>query len=348
MDLPERYEYSGNSFNGGMAGVHECVDRYLERKVAIKILPKDYEQRRLLDELRALLRLRSKHVVQVYDLFNLPNGDLAIVQEFVDGCDLLDASTTPPHGNAFLLTCWQIATGIADIHAQGVIHRDIKPNNMKVDGEGVLRIFDFGLARDNGPSAVTLGFAGTVGFAAPELYVAPATFTSAIDTYAFGATAIFLFLRSLPAEMMQLPPKPPATNPFPDGYIPEELARIILQCVAPAPGDRPDMRDVRNLLAKYLLHGRHKALLVWRGHPHYLGATSSTAKISHPLGSIEIAYDNLRFFVKSTLGNVFINSAKAVANDTLPGSCVVALGGPEYGPSRQYLTFDVSHPEVIV
>jgi serine/threonine-protein kinase len=77
---------------------------------------------------------------------------------------------------------YQVATGLSDLHAQGIIHRDIKPDNIKIDESGLVKIFDFGLARFSGVNNETQGFAGTFGYAAPELLTDETNdFTEAID-----------------------------------------------------------------------------------------------------------------------------------------------------------------------
>ncbi|QKV57946.1 MAG: protein kinase [Dechloromonas sp.] len=168
-----------------------CEDQHLQRKVAIKFLQDPAtDMRRLLDELRALLLMRSKHVVQVLDI--VPSGSelIGIVEEFIDGEDLWN-SKIPLSPTQFLKTLWQIACGIADIHAFGIIHRDIKPNNMKFDPEGIVKIFDFGLARDEAYSR-NERFCWHSGIRRPELYShSKVTFTNEVDVYAFGASAAF-------------------------------------------------------------------------------------------------------------------------------------------------------------
>lgn len=164
-----------------MGSVLPCKDLTLQRDVAIKVIHGATHRRRMLDELSALAKMRSKHVVQVYDVLQPSRDEIGIVQEFISGVDLFDEGASPDDTTGFYKQIWQIASGISDIHALGVIHRDIKPNNMKIDSEGVVKIFDFGLARDEGPSAATMGFVGTRGFAAPELYRGPVRFTKAVD-----------------------------------------------------------------------------------------------------------------------------------------------------------------------
>lgn len=188
------------------------VDEY--RREVIQRVIAEAHKRRVLDEIAALLKLRSKHVVQVYDVLALPGEQLAIVQEFVEGTDL-DVKRSPvTTAEALYRQLWQIASGISDIHAAGLIHRDIKPNNMKRDGEGVIKIFDFGLARSEGTDAKTSGFVGTQGFAAPELYRSSSSFTQAVDTYAFGISALYFVAGTLPPELREMPPAPGAGSYF--------------------------------------------------------------------------------------------------------------------------------------
>lgn len=255
-DLPARYKPLSGPAHGGFGVVVFCEDAHLSRRVAIKFLQDPDEIRRLLDELRALLLMRSKHVVQVYDIIPADGGFVGIVEEFVDGRDLWDSVFPRSSAENYLKTVWQVACGIADIHAAGVIHRDIKPNNMKLDAEGIVKIFDFGLARDEGPKAVTKGFMGTRGFAAPEQYdVGVVAFTKAVDTYAFGATAIFLATGGLPAPLRTVPPSPVPVGTFATlpVTLPTELAALLERCLAEEPAHRPAMATVRDEIARYLL-----------------------------------------------------------------------------------------------
>lgn len=348
--IADRYEVVGVSFIGGMAAVWPCHDTILERKVAIKVMPGSAEKRRIRDELGALLKMRSNHVVQVYDVLNL-NNDLVIVQEFIEGQDLFDAGSAPTNKNQYLKLLWQIASGIADIHDLGVIHRDIKPNNMKIDPEGVVKIFDFGLARDEGPNAATLGFVGTPGFAAPELYSEHATFTAAVDVYAFGATALFIGLRDLPPDLKNKPPVISMADYF--SALPfkldKDVSSILNACLAKTPSNRPAMRDARDLLAKHLLYNKHRALIVFNGQASFLDAASPSVLLQLPsIGEIIIRYDGFDFLVDSVSGEVFINNAPVAPGYHLPGACVVALGAPERRSARKYITFDLSHPEIVL
>ncbi len=222
---------------------------------------------------------------------------------------------------------------------------------MKVDSEGVVKIFDFGLARDTGVGASTVGFVGTTGFAAPELYTHHSSFTVSVDTYAFGATALFLGLRHLPAELMLEPPSPPLCDYFVGFSFPvaNELKSILNSCLDRDPVRRPAMSDVRDALAKHLLFDRHRALVVFEGKASYLNSKTRSVRLSlAAMGDIEISYDGFSFQVTSVAGDVFVNSRRVVVGDNLPGACVVTLGAPEYENRRKYITFDLSHPEIVL
>src|SRR5579862_1874206 len=144
MKIANRYVPTGNIAAGGMGEIIECTDSHLQRRVIIKRLQAGVEERRLIDEQKALAKLRSKHVVQLFDIINLSDGkklDKAIVIEFIEGANLDVGSFTV--SREYLHVLWQIACGLTDIHQAGVIHRDIKLNNIRRDKEGVVKIIDF-------------------------------------------------------------------------------------------------------------------------------------------------------------------------------------------------------------
>lgn len=350
--LPKRYTPLGDSDCGGFSEVIYCTDNHLERKVAIKFIQDENEKKLILKELRALLKMRSKHVVQVYDIVESNNETLGIVEEFVEGKLLWDSEYPRQSTENYLKTLWQIAAGIADMHKAGVIHRDIKPNNMKLDVEGIVKIFDFGLAKHEGVDDKTKGFKGTYGFAAPELFGdSTISITPAIDTYAFGATAIFLACHDLPPSMKKPLPQPITSDMFSTlpVTIPTELTGLLNACLAYDPSVRPAMELVRDELARHLLRGKHQALAVYKRMPYIIHAWNPSAELdSAGIGKIEILYTGLKFIVYIATGEVFINNSPAVQGAEIPGSCVVALGGAHRRDGREYVTFDISNPEVVL
>jgi len=352
LELPERYKPLGNVALGGMGEVVFCEDVVLERCVAIKVVQNSVDQRRMFDELAALMRVRSKHVVQVYDYLQLDGRGLGIVQEYVEGDDLFEVDFSNLTISEFYKNIWQLASGISDIHSVGVIHRDIKPNNVKVDPEGVFKIFDFGLARNDGVDASTVGFIGTHGFAAPELYSSSVEFTNAIDVYAFAATALYIALGRLPDQMMRPYQYFGSVDYFCTTRfsIDNHLAAILNNCLHSDPSLRPSILLVRDELQKHILFDSHQALVVYKGQAKYLGSSSRSINLKVAgVGDVDITYNGLGFFVTRVAGEVFINNDAVSTGYVLPGSCVVALGGGWRDNSeRAFITFDLSHPEIVL
>jgi eukaryotic-like serine/threonine-protein kinase len=345
-----RYTPLDESASGGFSDVYFYNDSILERKVAIKYVKDKLESHRLRDEIDALMKLRSKHVVQIYDIVPSDSDGLGIVMEFIEGSDLFNIPSHLNNPHDILKILWQIASGIADIHEAGVIHRDIKPNNMKVDAESIVKIFDFGLARSEGEKAKTIGFKGTFGFAAPEQFCWPeATFTSAVDIYAFGAIALFLATGALSQELTMCPPQQLPEGAF-NGTLFKDYSRLIPTleaCFDHNPEHRPTMLKLKNEIAKYLLMDMHQALTVFDGNTHILNSSSKKATMSYnPIASCSLQYDGLDFKITDVQGEIFINNIFINEPTVIEGACVIALGDQSRKSNRKFVTFDVSNPEV--
>jgi len=217
VDLPERYEETGDEFSGGgMSNAIVCTDRHLDRLVLVKSLDFGVDEKRLLDEIAALSSIRSKHVVQIYDVLRDKDGKLAaIVEEYLPGADL-NSKIPISDPEEVMRIGYAIACGITDIHERGRVHRDIKPNNMKFDGENCLKIFDFGLSRSDDMEAKTVGTVGTKGYLAPELCADDEDdtieFSQPIDVYAYGATMLKAVRGNLPPDLRKVPPELPCAD----------------------------------------------------------------------------------------------------------------------------------------
>lgn len=225
---------------------------------------------------------------------------------------------------------------------------------MKYDAENCLKIFDFGLARDATAEVSTMGEIGTPGYMAPELFEATkggkVVFDTAVDTYAFGATLLAIALGKLPAPMKEAPPKLPCSSAdFAKLTIslPSSVTDILNRCLSQKPDDRPSMAEVATIVGRHLLQNKHRAILVSKTSANVLDASNPVAVVSvRGQGSLKIAYDGFQFVVSDVAGDVSINNIPVTNDYFLPGSCVIVLGSAALGPSRTFITVDVSHPEV--
>jgi serine/threonine-protein kinase len=355
-NFPVRYIPEGHPLKGGMGAVLVCKDTNLDRRVVIKYIHDIKDKRRLLDEISALQSIRSKFVVEIFDIIvDTATNDIAIVEDYVPGIDLADFAKQKPTGENYLKLLYQISSGICEIHRQGIIHRDIKPNNIKFDQENIIKIFDFGLARKSGVKANTVGFRGTIGFFAPELFTRGAIyFSEAVDTYAFGATAMYIAEGALPKDLLNLPPKLTSNlmsfSSLSVG-IPDEIAQLLDRTLMENPNDRPNIELIKDTIAKYLLFGKHSAQIVnvSRGELHKFDSVGKKIGLmATDRCKIEIEYNGLVFNIISVVGDVYINNEMAIPGMPLPGSCVITLGSIQNLRRRIFVTFDISHPEIVL
>ncbi|CAN5777347.1 hypothetical protein BH23ACT11_BH23ACT11_07710 [soil metagenome] len=190
--------------------------------VAIKIIPvySAGERSRAMREGQIAEELRHENIVETLEVISGPH-EIYLVTEYVDGSPL-DEAAKLYDAEEIIDALAQILEALRYAHKHGVIHRDIKPQNALVDGRGVVKLTDFGVAYRPGDTRLTqVGFAvGTPGYIAPELIDSTAVPSALSDIYAVGATA-----RTLLAY-------------YPDD-IPPRLSEFINGATAPNPDYRP-------------------------------------------------------------------------------------------------------------
>ena len=250
--LNGRYRLDEIIGEGGMAVVYRGYDLVLNRIVAVKMLRGQYGGdanflRRFEREAQAAARLSHPHIVNVYDVGT--DGDARyIVMEYVHGPNLKDLirrqGPFTVEGAAFILR--QVAGALDYAHAHGLIHRDVKPQNILVDQHGVVKVVDFGIAKGMSDANLTetgTGM-GTVHYVSPEQARGEVA-TAASDVYASGIVLYEMLTKRLPFEAdtpVGVAMQHVATEPYPPSAfnpaIPAEVDDIVLTALAKDPADR--------------------------------------------------------------------------------------------------------------
>jgi serine/threonine-protein kinase len=286
--------------------------------------------------------------VEVFDVVLGPDGkSFAIIEEHLSGSDLSTLKLDPKNPVGLLKVVYQIAKGLEDIHGKDIVHRDIKPNNIKFDAENYVKIFDFGLAKGPPLPGTTLTLTGTAGFMAPELFVNPANIDKPVDVYAFGAMMFQFVTGSLPPCAQPWPTPPVQLTAVQSigalGLSSPRLGPLIDKCLDLDPSKRPTITQIRATIAKELLYGRHKATLTTSASSIVLGKVGDKAKATHGPHVVEVEYNGYEFVISAISGSVSVNNRPATLGMSLDGAHVLTLGAIGV---RLFVTFDVSHPEV--
>src|SRR2546422_2759162 len=143
---------------GGMGEVYLAQDTKLERKVALKILPADVaahpdRMRRFVQEAKAASALNHPNIITIYEIDETDSGHF-IATEFIDGETLRERLCSAPMKLGEVLdVAAQIASALSAAHAVGIVHRDVKPENVMLRRDGIVKVLDFGLAKltERGP-----------------------------------------------------------------------------------------------------------------------------------------------------------------------------------------------------
>jgi len=200
-----RYEIQELLGRGGMGMVYKARDRTLDEEVAIKILRPDFAQdprmaERFRSEIKLARKIRHRNICSIHD-YGEDRGLLYISMELIDGTDLkriLKQRGPLPPDEAYDVTI-QIAEGLEAVHEAGIIHRDLKTPNIMMDARGVARLMDFGIAKRQGDSSLTVTgqVVGTPEYMSPEQAQGrKVDFRS--DLYALGIVSYEVFTGRVP------------------------------------------------------------------------------------------------------------------------------------------------------
>jgi serine/threonine-protein kinase len=175
-DRISSYEILGLVGVGGMGFVYKARDARLERVVALKLLPprltfSEKDRKKLLHEARSASALDHPNIGVIHGIEETTEGQTFIVMAFYEGKTLADTIAAGPVQLRQAIEIFnQIAQGLSDAHSHNVIHRDVKPSNIIITKQGVVKIVDFGLALvlSDPSSTRSLGVPGTAVYMAPE------------------------------------------------------------------------------------------------------------------------------------------------------------------------------------
>ena len=251
--LPSRFDSAQLLARGGMAEVYRARDTVLGRLVAVKVLARpladdaDVRQRFVREAQIAATLSGSRHVVTVYDVGEIPSGPPYIVMELLEGgtlADRLHRGRVPPAQALDWLE--QAARGLDAAHARGIVHRDVKPGNLMLTGDGEVQVADFGIARPPDTSLTLTGTVfGTSGYMAPEQARGePATVAS--DRYALAVVAFELLAGRRPfvgetavsEAWAHATQPPPAATSF-NASLPARVDEVLARGLAKDAGARP-------------------------------------------------------------------------------------------------------------
>ena len=243
----ERYDVMERLGRGGMGVVYKARDRELGRLVALKVLPLAADggaRERLRREARAASAVDHPHLATVYDLGRTADGAPFVAMAYVEGETLRDrlARGPLPAPEAAALA-GQIASGLAEVHRHGIVHRDVKPSNVLVTPAGTATLVDFGIARTPGSELTREGLRlGSPAYMSPE-QTRGDTVDLRTDLWSLGAL-IYEMLAGGPPFPADSPEAVVARirtdEPAPLPHVPADtpLVRVMRRCLAKDPADR--------------------------------------------------------------------------------------------------------------
>ncbi|MBI5369380.1 MAG: protein kinase [Planctomycetes bacterium] len=243
---------------GGMASVYRAKHLGLDKMYAVKILPPASAENselitRFVSEARAMAKIQHPNIVQVHNVAR-EQGYNFIVMDLIEGRTLTDtlAESGRIVADEAQRIVAEVARGLAVAHKHGIIHRDVKPDNIMISAKGEVKVMDFGLAQDVQPSASAKTVAGNVGamIAGTPYYMSPEHWTgknvdARSDIYSLGVAFYFIltghkpFVANETLQLMQMhaKQKPESPRKYSDS-LSDGLCAVVLKMIAKKPADR--------------------------------------------------------------------------------------------------------------
>jgi serine/threonine protein kinase len=248
---------------GGMSVVFAAHHRFLERRAAIKVASQRDDasaRERFLREAQLLASIDHPGVVEMFDVGVLPDGRPWMAMELLDGSSLaqvLDDTTVEPV--QALVWLRQVANTLATAHALGIVHRDVKPDNLFIGVDGRVHLLDWGIALERPRVTEDSLVLGTPEYIAPE-QARGLDVDGGADVYALGVVAYELLAHRLPFD------DPPSLGTvWPDA--PPRLEGLVMSMLAKEPARRPEIDEVERELVTIAAALRRSPVAMPHGDP---------------------------------------------------------------------------------
>ena len=250
MIIAERYEILGKIGTGGMADVYKAKDHKLNRFVAVKVLKPEFREdttfiRKFRSEAQAAAGLTHPNIVNVFDVGD-DEGVYYIVMELIEGITLKEYIAKKGKLSIKEATsiAIQVSMGLEAAHNHGIVHRDVKPQNIIISTDGKVKVTDFGIARAASSNTISSNVMGSVHYSSPE-QVRGGYSDEKSDIYSMGITlfemltgrvpfngetTVAIAIKHIQEEM-----------PSPREYVPEIpvcVEQIVLKCTQKSPDRR--------------------------------------------------------------------------------------------------------------
>lgn len=365
--IADRYVVDGVLATGGMGVVCLAHHIELEHSVAIKFLRHRFAKNeavveRFLGEARSLASLRSRHVVRIIDVGQLATGTPYLVMEYLEGTDLetLLMKEGPLPVERAVDYVLQACEALGEAHAAGIVHRDVKPENLFLAGGGdaapIVKVVDFGIAKrlDTTRTKVVTGPTDSMGspcYMSPEQMASPRAVDARTDVWSLGVVLYRLLSGGLPfdgdslveifARVVHAPvPRLAELRPEVDRH----LERIVERCLEKKPEARhPSIAALAEELSTYRAAALSQTSPSLTPAVHSERSPSEAPVVTHVDAPIEPAHAGRRF--RSLLATAAVAMSAAIAGTALRPTLAQALGAVA-GGARRLATSETLAPTV--
>jgi hypothetical protein len=370
-ELAGRYRLDRRLGVGGMGEVWQARDLKferdlnLQRDVAIKLMHSTLTESDMLKrfqlEAKILSKLNHPHIVRMLDA-DWHEGQLFIVMELLADQDLGQLLSSSPRGlpvRRAVELARQLAVGLSVVHQRGIVHRDLKPANLFVQPGDLLKIGDFGIARDSSANSVLTAHGvimGTWAYIAPERWLGTWNGEPSTDLYSMGCILYELLTGETPfaADSMAIirmhceeAPAPPQAR---NRDIPELLNRLVLRLLEKEPASRPAsaaqvasaLAQIRDALVRGAAPQAAAATAAGHAEPGQGSGGPGEARVTAPIACLSLSRDHRHFFVLAGPRSLkhrayWPSQAWSAWHDMkpLPPGSAVAIAAQAYGDEQK-------------